>query len=582
MRKKNNVMEERSTFNVPTVWGGIECTINRIGNHYKDQLKYSGHYKRSGDIEAIAKLGICKIRYPVLWEKHQPFRDKKIDWKWTDQQMNAIRVSGMMPIAGLLHHGSGPAYTNLLDPGFPALLASYAYEVASRYPWIDDYTPVNEPLTTSRFSGLYGLWFPHHKSELSFYRMLLNQLKATVLSMEAIHSINPAARLIQTEDLGKTYSTPLLSYQAEFENARRLLTFDILTGRLQPGHCQYNYILDCGIQEEEISFFQTHRAKPDVLGLNYYVTSERWLDESLETYSEETHGGNGIHKYADTELVRAGIEIQAGFSYLATEIWERYQIPLAVTESHLHCTREEQLRWFKGIWDQAVHLTEQGIEIKGVTAWALLGSFDWDTLLTKTGTQYESGVFDIKTFPGQLRPTALAALLKTLTSKENNFHAVLSGSGWWCAHYKNLKSNTRPFIILETVNRASKEEMDAVELSSALSAACDQRRIPYRVIKYKDVEAIRQLNPWAVINTGAERWDINTWELKDRFQYITFHQKESNKSCLRIIAEQMPMNFHQVNKVLDLVIDGDTGCWIFGLDQMFFKSEIIRRVHQIA
>ena len=26
-----------------------------------------------------------------------------------------------------------------------------------RYPWIDAYTPVNEPLTTARFSGLYGI-----------------------------------------------------------------------------------------------------------------------------------------------------------------------------------------------------------------------------------------------------------------------------------------------------------------------------------------------------------------------------------------------------------------------------------------
>ena len=141
----------------------------------------------------------------------------------------------MTPIAGLLHHGSGPSFTNLLDPEFPYFLASYAYEVANRYPWIEYYTPVNEPLTTARFSGLYGLWYPHHKTEVSFYRMLLNQLKGSVLAMEAIRSINPLAKLVQTEDLGKSHSTAMLAYQAKFENERRLLTFDILTGKLQAG-----------------------------------------------------------------------------------------------------------------------------------------------------------------------------------------------------------------------------------------------------------------------------------------------------------------------------------------------------------
>ena len=54
----------------------------------------------------------------------------------------------------------GPAYTSLADPEFPEKLAEYAGAVAKRYPWIGHYTPVNEPLTTARFSGWYGLWYP--------------------------------------------------------------------------------------------------------------------------------------------------------------------------------------------------------------------------------------------------------------------------------------------------------------------------------------------------------------------------------------------------------------------------------------
>ena len=80
--------------------------------------------------------------------------------------------------------------------------------VARRYPWVEDYTPVNEPLTTARFSGLYGHWYPHGRDDRTFARALLNQCRAVVLAMRAIRAVNPAARLVQTEDLGRTYSTP--------------------------------------------------------------------------------------------------------------------------------------------------------------------------------------------------------------------------------------------------------------------------------------------------------------------------------------------------------------------------------------
>jgi dTDP-4-dehydrorhamnose reductase len=115
---------------------------------------------------------------------------------------------------------------------FPELLADYAKEVARKFPWIKYYTPVNEPLTTARFSGLYGLWYPHATNNKSFLVMLLNQLKAVVLSMKAIREINPDAKLVQTEDLAKIHSTPKLKYQRDFENHRRWLSYDLLCGKV--------------------------------------------------------------------------------------------------------------------------------------------------------------------------------------------------------------------------------------------------------------------------------------------------------------------------------------------------------------
>ena len=54
------------------VWGGIECTINRVGDVYFDQLTLSGHRRRLDDIDRLASLGVRALRYPVLWETTAP------------------------------------------------------------------------------------------------------------------------------------------------------------------------------------------------------------------------------------------------------------------------------------------------------------------------------------------------------------------------------------------------------------------------------------------------------------------------------------------------------------------------------
>jgi dTDP-4-dehydrorhamnose reductase len=138
------------------IWGGLECTINRVGSCYNNQIILNGHVNRSADLDLFASLGIKKLRYPLLWETVAPHSLEDMDWEWVDARMNRIQELGITPIVGFLHHGSGPRYTSLMDNEFPQKLAHYAALVAERYPWFEWYTPANEPLTTARFSCLYG------------------------------------------------------------------------------------------------------------------------------------------------------------------------------------------------------------------------------------------------------------------------------------------------------------------------------------------------------------------------------------------------------------------------------------------
>lgn len=413
----------------PEVWAGIECTVNRVGETYFDQLERSGHARRRADLDRFAALGLRTLRYPVLWERTAPDGLRDADWSWADERLGRLRDLGIRPIVGLVHHGSGPRATNLLDPAFADGLAAYAGAVAARYPWVTDYTPVNEPLTTARFSALYGHWYPHARDGHAFARALVHECRATVLAMRAIRAVVPAARLVQTEDLGKTYSTLPLAYQAEYENERRWITFDLLCGRVGPGHRMWYDLRYNGIGADEIRWFTDNPCPPDIMGINYYITSERFLDGAVERYPEWTHGGNGRDRYADVEAVRVRGRGVAGLAARVREVWRRYRLPLAVTEAHLGGEPDEQVRWLHEAWQEACAVRRGGVDLRAFTVWALLGSYDWDSLVTRVRGHYEPGVFDVRDDPP--RPTPLAEAVRAMIAAEAHDHPALATPGWW-------------------------------------------------------------------------------------------------------------------------------------------------------
>jgi dTDP-4-dehydrorhamnose reductase len=497
------------------VWAGFECTLNRVGERQHDQLALTGHYGRTQDLERLAELGVRTIRYPILWEHIAGAPTAVGRWAHADAAMRRLRELDIEPIVGLVHHGSGPLHTNLLDDGFAEGLAAFAGSVARRYPWVRRFTPVNEPLTTARFSALYGAWYPHARDARSFWRATLNQIRATRLSVDAIRAVTPGAMLVQTEDLGFTHSTPRLRYQADFENERRWLTFDLLAGRVRPGHAMHDDALFCGLTDDDLARAVGEGCVPDVIGINHYVTSERWLDERLDRYPEHTHGGNGSDHYADVEAVRVAEAELTGPRRLLQQAWERYGIPLAVTEAHLGCTREQQLRWLNEVWQAALDARACGADVTAVTAWAALGTRDWNSLVTRLDGHYEPGLFDVRApVP---RRTALASMTRALARGEPLAHPALESPGWWRCSDRAMyggrgdewpvpESDESPSAppILVTGSRGT--------LGSAFVRVCRERGLACagtsrQLLDIADERSVArvldELSPWAVVNAAG-------------------------------------------------------------------------------
>jgi dTDP-4-dehydrorhamnose reductase len=550
------------------LWGGHECTVNRVGDRWLDQTVRSGHEHRIEDLALFADIGFKALRYPVLWERVSPEAPDQRDWRWTDERLNEIRRLGMRPIAGLIHHGSGPRYTHLLDPAFAAGLAEHARAAAERYPWVEDWTPVNEPLTTARFSALYGHWYPHARDEGAFFTALLNQIDAVRLSMRAIRETVPNARLIQTEDLGHTFATPPLAYQAEFDNSRRWLAWDLLTGKVDPDHPFWARIEGHGLGRR-LGAILEDPCPPDVLGVNYYLSSERFLDHRVERYPLHRRGGNGEHVYADVEAVRSVAPSPMGLERLLQATWTRYGRKIAVTECHNGCTREEQMRWLNEAWRTAETLHDRGVPIEAVTAWSLLGAYDWDRLLTVEAGHYEAGVFDLR--GGSPRPTGAVEMCRRMAHGEPVGQPVLNAPGWWsrdirfefepvwCPHpdpvrrrWSPAAADPQPVLITGATGT----------LGRALARGCEHRGIPYVLTCRNELaidspehveQTLASVRPWAVINAAG---------------WVRVDEAEADEAACRLANTEGPAHLARVCAAeglrlvtysSDLVFDGTKG-----------------------
>ncbi len=119
-----------------------------------------------------------------------------------------------------------------------------------------------------------------------------------------------------------------------------------------------------------------------------------------------------------------------GIGPLLMEAWERYHLPLAVTEVHIDANREDQMRWLLEIWQAAKNAKQQGVDVRAVTVWALLGSYDWNCLVTAHKGYYESGSVR-RSLENTTPSPRLDRSCEELATGQPVSHPALKGQGWW-------------------------------------------------------------------------------------------------------------------------------------------------------
>lgn len=268
------------------------------------------------------------------------------------------------------------------------------------------------------------------------------------------------------------------------------------------------YLTKNGVSESDLDWFRENACPPDVIGINHYPLSNRFLDHRMERYAPAYHGGNGKIQYADVgsfDWIGADEGIYPryiGPDEILREVVERYNLPVAVTEAHIHGPREQQMQWLQDMHTAARTLKAEGAPIVAVTLWSLLGSFDWNSLCTSCKGFYESGVYDIRG-PAP-RPTGLAYMARSLAAGLDPDHPVLAKRGpWRKGSFAQTKAQVaRPIVITGATGT----------LGRAFSRVANQRGLEHILMSRNEMDiadpasvrkALETTKPWAVINTAG-------------------------------------------------------------------------------
>jgi beta-glucosidase/6-phospho-beta-glucosidase/beta-galactosidase len=348
---------------------GIEDTFvpqTRPGHRGLDEYQLIGHYEHWREDLAVARdLGVRAIRWGIPWYRVEPI-EGEFDWRWTDQVLPyLVEELGIVPIVDLMHYGC-PYWLRreFASDQYPDAVARYAEAVARRYAGLVRwYTPLNEPLITALMCGRRGLWPPYLRGEGGYVRVLVQLVKGIILTCEAIRFAVPDAVLVHVDASGLSrHAREDLQALAEEERFRTFLPYDLLTGRVVPEHPLFTWLVRGGVSPDDLAAIAARHPPIDLIGLNFYPqwsTTQLYLDK------------RGRLAYRPVE------QEGTGFAELISQYWDRYRIPILVTETSARGSEEVRARWLETSVTAIRRLREQGLPVLGYTWFPLFTMIDW-------------------------------------------------------------------------------------------------------------------------------------------------------------------------------------------------------------
>ena len=361
---------------------GFECsTFPQVG---MDELELTQHDRFWGsDIVRAHQAGCRVLRYGIRWHVVNP-RPHQWDWSSLDGPMELMRHLDMEPIVDLFHFGV-PEWlgTGVLTSIFPDFQAELCREFARRYPWVRWYTPTNEPYIMAQFGGENGTWYPYAHGPGNFVQAIRNVARGLCEGWGEIVRERPDARMMVSDTCEYHHALDEGSAaHAAFMNERRFMMHELYGGRLGDDHPMRPFLLEHGMNERDLWWFQENPAPLDVVGLDHYPHSEH---------------AYRIGERGELVDVTQPLERQHGPGELARQYHERLGRPVLFAETGAPGDDATKIAWLDRLIGQVRAARESGVPVIGITWWGLTDQVDWGSGLRRRNYEIDpTGLYSLE------------------------------------------------------------------------------------------------------------------------------------------------------------------------------------------
>jgi hypothetical protein len=323
-------------------FAGFECATGyNVHGEWIDQIAATQHDKYvDEDYQRLREVGIYAAREGVRW----PYVDFRghYDFSSVWPFVKASRKHRIEIVWDLFHYGY-PEDIDLFSEEFPKRFADYCYATAkfllSEQEGPYYFTPVNEPSYLSWAAGDKGRFSPHCQGRAHDVKIAL--ARAGIQGINAIREVIPEARMVNVDpvcNMVPPMDRPELAVETRRYNENAVFeSWDLLCGRVMP----------------ELGGSRWHL---DIVGMNYY-----WTNQWEIGMDEHPLGPDDLRLLPLRNLVR--------------RVWERYGGDLLITETgHVDGMRAT---WLDYIMDETQALLKEGIPLKGICLYPILGMPEW-------------------------------------------------------------------------------------------------------------------------------------------------------------------------------------------------------------
>jgi hypothetical protein len=370
-------------------FAGFECATGyNARGEWIDQVAATHHDKHADkDYARLREVAIFAAREAIRW----PLVDRgggQYDFSTAEPFFEASRKHAIEVIWDLFHYGY-PNDLDLFSEEFPRRFADYCYAAARYISSRSDgrcyITPVNEPSFFAWAGGHVGRFAPHCIGKgVELKRALI---RAAIKGIEAIRVAAPEARIVNVDPLCHVVAPaghPELARDAEWFNEHAVFeSWDMLAGRKMP---------DLGGSRKHL----------DIIGINYYWTNQWELGRDEQPLAEDDP-----RRVPLADLVRT--------------VYHRYGGDLLITETaHVDDMRP---KWLEYVADQTDLLLADGVPLRGVCLYPILGMPEWHEQDRWT----QMGLWDLANCGEGLERVVCEPMLKALKKAQRIEQRLRSG-----------------------------------------------------------------------------------------------------------------------------------------------------------